>query len=376
MHVVVRSIFNLRELRGTSGGRVAVLIDDASGVQGAEYIRLLQPWRGWLRIEAVITLSGSLPPKALQDVLPPPCKAVVIVSDRADLLRSVREECQRLDLVCIDSAYPPAPGRTQALLQEVAHHDFELGGLNEWDGKPTQYSQDVLQHLSLTHCQRTFPQYALPYIEKLRQDKGGERIEAIDIGCGAISVLRWGIIQGLMTVTGVDPLLDMYRIILERHGLSGLPGILCDRELCVPAEALSQYVNVGSYDFAFSRNALDHAEDPPLFVTQVGACLRPGGIFALEFYTREGTRENWEQLHRFDLYLDSDGQLVCQTQDGSVRPLVPHDAGLTLREVVANTESYTVVVLERERDAVNAEQLQRQVNNWGSSDFGVGPWVV
>src|SRR3972149_5305503 len=118
MHVVMRSIFNLRELRGTTAGPVAVLIDDASGVDGAEYTRLLQPWRAWLRTGAVITLGGPLPANALQGVLPPACKVVVIVSDQADLVRSVRAECERLDVICIDSSYPSPGGRAQALLQE------------------------------------------------------------------------------------------------------------------------------------------------------------------------------------------------------------------------------------------------------------------
>lgn len=217
------------------------------------------------------------------------------------------------------------------------------------DGQPTQFSQHVLQHLSQTHCERSFPTYALPDIRRLYQERGGKRIEALDIGCGSISRLRWGAIQGLLSITGVDPLLDMYRIVLERHGLVNLPEIFCQRELCIPAEELSQHVAPGSYDFAYSWNAIDHAEDPLLIVSQVAACLGAAGVFALQLYKRERTRQNWAQLHQFDIDFGSDGQLLCQSKDGSIRSLVGNDTGLALREVVVNDESYIVVLLEREK---------------------------
>lgn len=283
---------------------MVVLIDSVTGLEVAEYVRLLQPWRSWITIDSVRILAGPLKAGNLEHLVSPSCLAVAIVSEQEDIIRSVQQECERLGLACLDCASPAGPSRTLALYHEVAHHDYEIGGVNEWDGQPTQYSQHILKHLSYTHCEKIFPKYALPYIEKLRQEREGRPLEALDIGCGPISVLRWGVLRGLMSVTGINPLLDMYHIILERHGLSGLPGISCQREICIPAEELSQYVAPGSYDLAFSRNAVDHVEDPPLLVRQVGACLRSGGVFVLEFNTREGTRQNWAQLHQVDLYLN------------------------------------------------------------------------
>lgn len=364
MHIVIRSIFNLRALRGAGRRRVTVLIDRVSGVEGIEYLRLLQPWRSWITIDAVVTLTEPPKPGVLKSQVSPTCQAVVVVSEREDIVRSVRRESESLGLTCIDSAYPSGPSRTLALCQEVAFHDFEIGGFNEWDEQPTKYSQHILKCLSVTHCEKIFPQWALPYIERLRQGQEGRPVEALDIGCGPISVLRWGVLRGLVSVTGVDPLLDMYHIILNRHGLSNLPEIFCQRELCISAEELSQYVPPGSYDFAFSRNAIDHVDDPPFLVAQVAVCLRPGGVFVLEFNTREGTHENWAQLHQFDLYLNSHRQLICQSRDGSIRSLVPEDTGFVLREIITNTDVYTVVVLERGQGSNNYEQVQRLTEEW------------
>jgi len=356
MHVLMRSIFNLRSLRDKGRQHVAVIIDKSTGVDATEYVRIMRPWQRWLSIEAVVIVPNPLDTASLESWLPAGCQAVVIVSEHKSLVRAVKHACERYGLTFIDSNYPAGPSRTTALLQEVAHHDFEIGGVNEWDGQPTKYSWCVLQQLSYTHCEKVFPRYVLPYIEKFQQRRGGGPIETLEIGCGPISVLRWGMLQGLLTITGVDPLLDMYQIVLERHGLSILPNVSCQRQLGIAAEDLGQYVLPGSYDFAFSRNAVDHAEDPHLLLAQVGACLRPGGVMVLEFSTREGTKENWTQLHQFDLYVNAQGTLVSETRDGVCRSLVSEESGLHLREVVRSDKSYTIAVLEQQRGADPMEQ--------------------
>ena len=290
MNILMRSLFNLRVSResSTEGVNVAVIIDAQTGIAEAEYRRLLTVWQSWISLDTIWVESDLLQPGALQRQVSATCQVVVVVSTREDFLKAVRRECSSRGLAYVDSAYPsPADPRELALFQEVAHHDFEIGGLNEWDGQPTQYSQYILQYLSQTNCEQLFPKCVLPYVETLRQNRSGRPLEALDIGCGPISVLRWGVLQGLFRVTGVDPLLDMYRIVVERHGYASLPGIRCYRELSIAAEELSHAVGARSYDFAFTRNATDHVEDPVLMVQQVSSCLRPGGILVLDFNTRE-----------------------------------------------------------------------------------------
>ena len=150
-----------------------------------------------------------------------------------------------------------------------------------------------------------------------------------------------------MRVTGIDPLLDMYRMILERHGLDGLPAIACQRELNIYAEELASALPPESFDIVFTRNAIDHVEDPVAVIDQAEMCLRPGGILVLDFHTREGSRQGWEQLHQFDLYLDETDQLVCQTQQGMRRPLVATGLDLFVRQIIAKTEDITIVILEK-----------------------------
>ena len=367
MNILMRSLFNLHRVRESNveGVRVAVVIDAQTGIVTDEYRRLLKVWKSWISIDTIWIESNLLQPGSLLRQVSTTCQAVVVVSDREDFLEAAWRECASSRLLCVDSRYPsPATPRELALFQEVAHHDFEIGGLNEWDGQPTQFSQYILQYLSRTHCEQLFPKYALPYIEAAQQSRGGRPLEALDIGCGPISVLRWGVLQGLLVVTGVDPLLDMYRIIVERHGYTSLPEIRCHQELCIMAEEISRAVSARSYDFAFTRNAIDHVEDPVLLIQQVSTCLRPGGVMVLDFYTREGTRQKWLQLHQFDLYLDEKERLICQSQDGSTRPLVPKETDLFIREVVVNNADTTIVILEKGEAGLNPEQQRQRATEW------------
>ena len=350
MHILMRFLFNLRHVRETNGGRrlgLNLVIDEQTGVAPAEARRLLLAWRDWLSVESVLVRSAPLESGTLTEQASDTGRVVGVITERTDFTVSVQRECHALGCAYTHSDYPPPSAvRELALCQEVAHHDFEIGGVNEWDGQPTRCAPHILQHLSRTHCDRLFPQFLLPYIQRL-QGPDRQPVEALDIGCGPISVLRWGALQGLLHVTGVDPLLDMYRIILERHGLADLPAIACQRELNIYAEELASALPPETFDIIHTRNAIDHVEDPLAVIGQAGACLRPGGILVLDFHTREGSRQGWEQLHQFDLYVDETEHLVCQTRHGARRPLIPAGAGLFLRQIVAQTEDFTVVVLEK-----------------------------
>ena len=350
MHILLRFLFNLRRVRETNEeGKpsIAVVIDERTGVAPDELRRLLQGWQDWLSVDAVLVRSTSLEPDALRREVSVACRLVGVITDQDDFLASVQHECQALGAVCLHSGFPVlSDSRESALGQEVSHHDFEIGGIDEWSGQPTRWAHHILQHLSRTNCERIFPQFLLPYIERF-QGSDKKPVETLDIGCGPISVLRWGVLQGLLRVTGVDPLLDMYRIILERHGLDGLPAIACQRELNIYAEGLASALPPESFDIVFTRNAIDHVKDPVAVISQAEACLRFGGVLVLDFHTREGSRQGWEQLHQFDLYLDETDQLVCQTQQGVRRPLVAAGLDLFVRQIIAKTEDVTIVILEK-----------------------------
>ena len=365
---LMRFLFNLRHVRETNGGSksegIVLIIDEQTGIAPEEVCRLLQIWQDWLSVDAVLVRSAPLEPDDLRREVSVACRIIGVVTDQDDFLTSVQHVCQALGAVCIHSGLPViSDAREVALCQEATHHDFEIGGFDEWSGQPTRWAHHILQHLSRTNCERLFPQFLLPYIQRF-QGPDKNPVETLDIGCGPVSVLRWGALQGLLRVTGVDPLLDMYRMILERHGLDGLPAIACQRELNM-LKNWRQYSLPRALDIVFTRNAIDHVGDPVAVIGQAEACLRPGGILVLDFHTREGSRQGWEQLHQFDLYLDETDQLVCQTQQGVRHLLIAAGLGLFVRQIVAKTEDVTVVILEKgEKGESVVPQHQDWITEW------------
>jgi SAM-dependent methyltransferase len=348
MNLVLSSLFNLRQYRGTPR-RIFVLVDAATNVAPAEYMKCVRPWSAWATLLGVVAVDRRSIIELL--VSPPVREADILVMVTADggLIQVAQAACARLGKICVDATLPPPDSRDLALFQEVLHHDFELGGWNEWSGENSQFGSPVLRLLSAVHCRQSFPKYVEPHLEALRRQTGGQPLEAIDIGCGALSRLRWGALNGIMTVTGVDPLLDMYAVVRERHGLNRLEEISCSRDVPIGAECLATRLTPASYDFVYCANALDHTENPAAVVSAIAQVLRPQGIFALEVYTREGSRENWWQLHQFDMYVDDNGQFMSETRQGVVRPMLPEGCGLVIREIVAK-DATTILVTERVPD--------------------------
>ncbi len=351
MQVLLRAAFYLAGLRGAGNSpRIAVVVDSDTGISADTVTTLLHPWRSWLELTDV-TVTGTDPNDAwFAMVAANGARTVSIVSERPDFTSPLEEAAHRHGLSPLGSGYPDDSGRTNALFHEMVHHHYELGGLNEWDGATVKYAPDVLQHISAANCIKYFPPYVLDDL-RARYQRLGRPLQALDIGSGPISRLRWGALQGLLHVTGIDPLLDIYDVILTHHGLDLLPAIRVDRAINANAESLDRHVSAESVDFAFCCNALDHVEDPHGVIFQLAAALRPGALVALEFATREGSRQNWQDLHQFDLFLDvNQGEVMCQKGDGQEAALIPRNAPLVLDRVVVDTDDYTVVVLRQDGD--------------------------
>jgi SAM-dependent methyltransferase len=249
-------------------------------------------------------------------------------------------------VVCVTPDLPAEHSREMGLFQEAIHHDVELGGWDYWNNADAKYGASVLRLLSTDNSRMAFPEYVLPHLFP-DGTPGGRRLRALDIGCGSLSHLRWGAVEGWLDITGVDPLLDMYAVIRERHGLSVLPHIRCDSEICGAAETLDVGRLADSFDFVLCTNALDHTEDPAAIVRHVGAVLKAGGLAALQVYTREGSREAWWQLHQFDMFMDGD-RFMAQSRDGTAVDLIASSSGLEIANVLTNNE-HTTRLLARKR---------------------------
>lgn len=237
---------------------------------------------------------------------------------------------------------PKAPVKTgieDDLYREVSFFDAELGGRSDWDGAPPKHPSEVLRMLSAVQCKLNYPSWGLDGIPRESLPR-----RVLDIGCGPISILRHGALQGEMVLTGLDPLLEMYALIRARHGYAALPEIRCAVEIPAFGEQLDELVPDGSFDLIYIQNALDHTREPLRVVSHFARKLTPGGRVIIQVATREGTRQNWDQFHKTDIDL-RDGELVYRHQHTEERPLLPPECGLRLRKVHRYTPEWLSVVL-------------------------------
>lgn len=344
--LALTSIFNLRRQRAR-GCRLLLLVDPAVGVDSQTVVRWLTPWRNWLTVVA----SATGTPEALLELcgsaVAADCDACMIVSSNWHVVAAVSALAARRQIACATPALPPDGSRELGLLQEVMHHDVELGGWNTWTTGDSQYGASVLRLLSRENSRLVFPTYVMPFLlPDGRPLAGGRRLRALDVGCGSLSHLRWGALQGWLSITGVDPLLDMYAVVRERHGVSDLPHVQCDAEICSPAEELDVVELAGAFDLVLCVNALDHTEDPFAIVRHIATVLKPGGVAALQTYTREGSREAWWQLHQFDMFMEGD-RFMAQARDGAPQALIDDASDLEVVQVVNNSDQITGLVARK-----------------------------
>ena len=122
------------------------------------------------------------------------------------------------------------------------------------------------------------------------------------------------------------------------------------RRRSAPGRKLARVLSEASVDFAYCANALDHAADPVAVLRGIAYVLRHGGVLAVEVHTREGSRENWWQLHQYDMYADESGRFMCESRDGAARDLIPPGSGLRIREYVSRNAEFTSFVAVRTRE--------------------------
>ena len=119
-----------------------------------------------------------------------------------------------------------------------------------------------------------------------------ENGQILDCGSGAVSVLHGLHKTAYMTAT--DLLTKSYYEIFDYWGRRIEPPI------SVAAEDLPEDWH-NFYDIAHIRNALDHTQDPVKAYNSMLACVKPGGYLIIQGFENEGTFENWQGMHQWDI---------------------------------------------------------------------------
>jgi glycosyltransferase involved in cell wall biosynthesis len=132
----------------------------------------------------------------------------------------------------------------------------------------------------------------------------------LDVGSGPLSPLAWAVDHKLIDVIAIDPLAEIYGGILQKFNID-----YPIKPLKGCGERVAEMFEKGYFDVVFTRNAIDHSDSPNDCVKNMVAVLKDGGILYMEGFENEGTRNNWQGLHRWNLR-HKQGNLICVDTSG------------------------------------------------------------
>ena len=70
-----------------------------------------------------------------------------------------------------------------------------------------------------------------------------------------------------------------------------------------------------SFDIAYASNVLDHTSNPQLCMNHLVYLTRVGGYIIIQGNANEGTRTDWQGLHKHDIWIEGKN-IMCKTQYG------------------------------------------------------------
>lgn len=186
--------------------------------------------------------------------------------------------------------------------------------INWWEGiltpgKRQEWMDDMI--IPETRARNTPPKL-FDFINELQINRIPK---VLDVGCGPLSPLAWGVDQKMIEVTAIDPLAEIYSEILKKLNINfpikPIQGV---------GEKIAGMFEKEYFDVVFSRNALDHSDSPTECIDNMVTVLKKGGILYLEGFTNEGTANYWKGLHLWDLRHDN-GNLLCTAKSKKVTNL-------------------------------------------------------
>jgi SAM-dependent methyltransferase len=186
----------------------------------------------------------------------------------------------------------PVRGRRRALREEVGYWRDWLatGGGKYADEYAYRFDPDA--------------EVADPALREALEQATADSVTILDVGAGPSSTVGRRFPGLTLSVVAVDPLADEYDRLLARAGLT--PPVRTRR---VDGERLVESFGADCFDFAYSRNALDHAVDPVLVIEQMVSVVRPAGRVVLRHVRNEGVRQAYVQLHQWN-FDECDGDFV------------------------------------------------------------------
>lgn len=132
----------------------------------------------------------------------------------------------------------------------------------------------------------------------------GGTVRLLDVGAGPATSLGKTWPGRVVEIVAVDPLADEYNRMLDDHGV-----VVPVRTRQCDGERLLDVIEPGTFDIAYSRNALDHSYAPLAVIQAMVEAIKPGGWVILKHYANEAELEQYKGLHQWN-FCQQDGKFV------------------------------------------------------------------
>jgi SAM-dependent methyltransferase len=132
-------------------------------------------------------------------------------------------------------------------------------------------------------------------------------LKVMDVGSGPISAinnLRFQFPNTEIRLFPIDPLANKYREYLSLAGL--------DMQITPPISGLGEILSdlgENGFDLIYSRNAIDHSNDPVVVIFQIINLLKEGSYAYLEHAENEAEWENYDGTHHWN-FTEVDGHFI------------------------------------------------------------------
>ena len=180
-----------------------------------------------------------------------------------------------------------------------------------------------------------------PAVESLIDRPLGAEVRILDVGAGPLSVLGRHSARYEVDLVAVDALAQHYDALLARYGVQ--PPV---RTLACCGEEVFAAFGEQAFDLVFSRNALDHMQDPLRALTAMLRTAKLGATLRVQVYECEGERENYVGMHQWNLLAGSGRLELFPRERTQALDLVP-----ILREAgevdVASSEGFITLTVRR-----------------------------
>lgn len=179
-------------------------------------------------------------------------------------------------------------------------------------------------------------------------------VRIIDVGAGPVTHVGTWHPSKKIEVTAIDPLAEFYGELLSEFDVTPLTPTIPGT-----AEQLEQLFAPDTFDFAFSRNALDHCSDPLTALSQVFSVLKPGCYFCLCGNSNESAKQNYQGSHLWNFEVREGAPMLW-------RPGITIDLAVTFadRAIVTKVTDgswYTVVFCKAEQ-STHAGDLSESIS--------------